>query len=389
MYRNKLNDILNLIEKNHIDMYFNITKEELDEYIDKIFKENNINNDYDFYYYTNVIIKKIFGIYDSHTKLIWYEADFNLPLRFKYIDNKVYIIRTSEDNKELLYSEVLKINGIDINVLIDEIKNMIAYSTKEYLIYPIETILYNGIKLKSLPSIDSTKDEFEFTLKKDNEIINKQFTKSEESLIKINKPRSNYSYHIINDKMHIVYNMCREEYENQMINFVEEINKISSELNINKFIVDIRGNQGGNSAIINPLIEFLKNKEVITLVDEYVFSGGRFAILDLKNIDSKFVGTNIGTSLNCFGNAPSIKYDKFIIPICNKYFYMDTTYKYENFKYADTKEKFKELKRNKKLFIPQIFEPDYYSKKTLEDYKDGIDKELECAIEIFDNKKVK
>ena len=59
MYKEKLNEILKLIEENHIDMYFNITKEELNDYINKIFDENNINNDYDFYYYTNVIIKKV------------------------------------------------------------------------------------------------------------------------------------------------------------------------------------------------------------------------------------------------------------------------------------------------------------------------------------------
>ena len=67
---------------------------------------------------------------------------------------------------------------------------------------------------------------------------------------------------------------------------------------------------------------------------------------------------------------------------------MDTTYKYDNFKYADTKEKFKELKQNKKLFIPQLFEPDYYSKKSIEDYKNGTDVELELAIELLNDEKL-
>ena len=387
MYEKKLKYTLKLIEENHLDMYFNITKDELDSFIKDIFNEKIIKNDSDFYYYTNVIIKKIFGKYDSHTKLIFDDNDFYLPVRFKYINNELYIIRTTEKTKELLYGQVLKINDIDINKIIEEIRNMTAYSTEEYIISQVELFLINGYKIRSLPSINSNCEEFEFSLKKDDKNIDVKLTRDEGYLLPINKPRLNYSLELIDDKMLIVYNKCREEYENQMVDFVNEISTKSTELGINKFIVDIRGNQGGNSEIINPLIDFLKDKKTVTLVDEYVFSGGRFAILDLKNINSKFVGTGIGTQLNCFGNAPITKYDNFIIPISNKYFYMDTLYLYDDFRYADTKEKFKKLKQNKKLFVPQIFEPDYYSKKNIDDYKNGFDRELAYAIDILNEEK--
>ena len=90
MYEKKIKYILKLIEENHLDMYFNISKDELDSFIKGTFNEKTIKNDYDFYYYTNIIIKKIFGKYDSHTKLIFDDNDFYLPVRFKYINNKLY-----------------------------------------------------------------------------------------------------------------------------------------------------------------------------------------------------------------------------------------------------------------------------------------------------------
>lgn len=381
--KEKIKDILNLIEERHIDMYFNISKEELDRYIDEIIEMYDINDDYSLYYYTNMIIKKIFGIYDSHTKLLFEKGDFYLPVRLKYINNKLYIIRTTKETKTLLYSEVKKIENIDINIIIEEIKSIVASSTEEYITSQIELFLINGYKIKSLPSIDSKLDEFNFTVNMDEKIIDMKLTKDEGYLLPVNKPKENYSYELKDDKIIIVYNKCREEYDGQMIEFVNKIESESKKFGIEKFIIDIRGNQGGNSEIINPLIEFLKDKKTVTLVDEYVFSGGRFAILDLKNINSKFVGTGIGTQLNCFGNAPITKYDNFIIPISNKYFYMDTSYSYDDFRYADTKEKFKKLKQNKELFVPQIFEPDYYSKKNIDDYKDGFDRELEFAIELL------
>lgn len=386
--KEKIKDILNLIEERHIDMYFNISKEELDRYIDEIIEMYDINDDYSLYYYTNMIIKKIFGIYDSHTKLLFEKGDFYLPVRLKYINNKLYIIRTTKETKTLLYSEVKKIGNIDINKIIEEIKSIVASSTEEYVTSQIELFLINGYKIKSLPSIDSKLDEFNFTVNSDEKIIDMKLTKDEGYLLPVNKPKENYSYELKDDKIIIVYNKCREEYDGQMIEFVNKIESESKKFGIEKFIIDIRGNQGGNSEIINPLIEFLKDKKTVTLVDEYVFSGGRFAILDLKNINSKFVGTGIGTQLNCFGNAPITKYDNFIIPISNKYFYMDTSYSYDDFRYADTKEKFKKLKQNKELFVPQIFEPDYYSKKNIDDYKVGFDRELEFAIELLKEEKL-
>ena len=386
--KEKIRDILNLIEERHIDMYFNISKEELDRYIDEIIEMYDINDDYSLYYYTNMIIKKIFGIYDSHTKLLFEKGDFYLPVRLKYINNKLYIIRTTKETKTLLYSEVKKIENIDINKIIEEIKSIVASSTEEYVTSQIELFLINGYKIKSLPSIDSKLDEFNFTVNSDEKIIDMKLTKDEGYLLPVNKPKENYSYELKDDKIIIVYNKCREEYDGQMIEFVNKIESESKKFGIEKFIIDIRGNQGGNSEIINPLIEFLKDKKTVTLVDEYVFSSGRFAILDLKNINSKFVETGIGTQLNCFGNAPITKYDNFIIPISNKYFYMDTSYSYDDFRYADTKEKFKKLKQNKELFVPQIFEPDYYSKKNIDDYKVGFDRELEFAIELLKEEKL-
>lgn len=169
-----------------------------------------------------------------------------------------------------------------------------------------------------------------------------------------------------------------------------EYKKISNESNINnitKFIVDIRGNTGGNSNIIKPLIKYLDGKEVITLVDKYVFSSGRFAIVDLKRIGSIFVGTNIGTTLNCFGNVSRNEIDAYLLPISYKYFYYDELS--ISMIGIDKKSdfiKFKNNINNKKYFESQIFEPDYYVEKTIEDYKNNYDRQLEFAIGLLNNK---
>lgn len=386
-YIDELNKILSLIEENHIDMYFNITKENLNKYIEELLKKYELKNNYDLYYITNVIIKKIFARYDSHTYLIWKNQDFNLPIRLKYVDNKLYIRRTDEANIDLLYGQILKINNIEINKLIEEIENMTAYSTTGWLHSKIEAILVNGIKLKSLPSINSNSEEFDFEILKDNKITKRKIKKQENELIDINKSKKNYSYEILDDVIYIVYNSCKEEYQGQMNEFVNNIKKISIEKNIDKFIIDLRNNTGGNSNIIKPLIEFLKAKNIVTLTNNLIFSSGRFALIDLKNIGSTFIGTQIGTTLNSFGNITREETQNFILPISQKYFY----YNENEIKEVKSKKEFINFKNNlnnKKFFEPQIFEPDFYIENNIEDYKNQFDRQLDYAIKYIkqDNK---
>lgn len=386
-YKEELKKILNIIEEKHIDMYFNITKEELNKYVEELLDKHELKDEYDLYYYTNVIIKKIFDRFDSHTYLIWNDADFNLPIRLRYIEGKLYITRTDEDNIDLLYGQILKINNVDINKLIEEIKAMTAYSTDGYLQIKIETILYNGIKLMSLPSIKTNIKEFEYEILKDNKIVKRKLTKQTNELIDLNKWKKNYSYEIIDNSIYVVYNACKEDYKGQMQELVNNIKQISEEKNIDSFIIDLRGNMGGNADYIKPLIEFLKGKKVVTLTNNYIFSGGRWALIDLKNIGSIFIGTEIGTTLNCFGNIKVERPSKYILPVSEKYFYYDE--KSKSIKQIKEKEDFIEFKNNidnQKYFEPQIFEPDYYVENTIEDYKNQYDRQLDSALLLINTR---
>ena len=382
-YQKELEEILAIIEEKHIDMYFNISKNELKKFIEELLVKHNLSDEYDLYYIANVVIKKVFGRLDSHTSVIWKNMAFNLPVRLKYIDGLIYIVKATDEYNDILYSEVLSINNIPVKQLFKEIEEMIAYSTNEFLYTQVEDIFHNGIKLRSLPSINSDCEVFEFQVLKDNNIIKRKLTKSDIRL----RQDDNYTYNIIDGVMHIIYSSCVEKYEGQMLEFVNKISDEANKNNITKFIIDIRNNRGGNSEIIKPLIEFLKNKEVITLTDKYVFSGGRFALYDLKKIGSLTVGTGIGTTLNCFGNNSFSYTDHFIIVVSYKYFYVDQEQK--ELININTKEdfiKFKNNPNNAVYFFPQVFEPDYKVENQIEDYKNGYDRQLYSALLLLEEK---
>lgn len=381
-YINNIYKLIELLENKHIDCYFNVSKEELTNYINEILSKYKLEDDYDFYYISNMIIKRMFGQFDSHTKIIFKNTNERLPIRLKYIEDKLYILNARADYSEVIYGQITSINDININKLINELELIIPYSTKEFLESQIEYTFYNGSKIKSLPSIDSSVKNFKYTILKNGK---EKDIYLEASDIKFTED-INYTFDIIDRVMIIHYTSCVENYENQMLEFVEKINLESMKNNIQKYVVDIRGNSGGNSEIIKPLILYLQDKEIITLIDKYVFSGGRFALIDLINIGSKTVGTGIGTSINCFGNISRNEIGNFILPISNKYFFFKDN-EINFIRNKDDFNLFKNNKQNQEYFIPIIYEPDYTIYNKIADYENNKDAVLEYAIKALNEEK--
>ena len=62
-------------ESMHLDFYFLHSKNELKDFINTFLKLHKINDDYDFYYFMNCIIKYMGGHIDAHTRLIMSDND--------------------------------------------------------------------------------------------------------------------------------------------------------------------------------------------------------------------------------------------------------------------------------------------------------------------------
>ncbi len=361
--RGKENDEQYPQESFHLDFYLNHSKEELYDYINQFLTHNNIKNDYDFYYLMKCIIKYMSGFSDSHT-MVHKNDNTWFPIRFKVVNNNVYIDRCFDEKK--LKKIIKKINGVDINVIINEIANCTSYGTNGWLLLNIEVILCSKNDLLSLPCMNSKDSEIVYELENDEKIsfdINEKY-----ELETIYPKKEIEQYNVIDDMLVFKYPSCKENYKPD-INKIEEI-IIGSD--IKKFILDLRGNSGGNFSIIEPLIEYLSNKdlEIFTLVDRGVFSSGRFAAIDMKRIGSKIVGEEIGTPINCFGYVSG----KGITPNSNIHFNFARVYWYEDngfMKGIYTKEELK--KRDKEFFEPKYLIPDISIEINEEEYINSLE----------------
>lgn len=362
----------------HPGFYFFHTKKELEQKIENQLVKDKYDQ-YDLCYVMNSLIKFMLSKYDSHTKVLFSKGRY-LPIELKIVDNEVYIINVSLKFSKFKAWKVLEINEVIVNRLLEEIEKICCYSTDEYLRTRQVSILEDIDILRTLPSIDSATFKFDFLVAdgEQREVISFDINNLDDEL-EDNFLPENYSYEIVNDCVVIHYNSCRDK--DKMDELIKKIGKINDD----KYIIDLRYNGGGDSSIIRPLVEFLKGKKVVALINEYVFSSGRMALVELKKIGAYVIGTNISTSLNAFGNNPSeykIDGTELIVKRSSNYFLYDSDYNCESFSKNNFFEYFKD---KKELLEPVFIEPDLEVKETVNDIVTRRDRQMMAAFQYLED----
>lgn len=376
-YIEDLDFLIKTLEKTHPDLYFYGKKSIIEKAIIDFKNRTDNINDSDFYYFIKTLLKQI---NDPHTTINSNQK--KVPLKLKIINGNVYILESSKEYSDYLLSKVTRINDIPISILIKELEQIVTYSTFPYFESCLETELATFFTLLSLPIIKD-EDQIIYTLDSDGEESNLSFHYNGEFNYDFidNRPYF-FDYNKEDNVLIIKYKSCREDENKSMLEFIKEINLFVCEHNISDIILDIRGNKGGNSRVIKPLIEYLYNRKfnIISLVDKDVFSSSSFAVVDLKKIGSKFVGTEIGTELNHFGNCEnfSLPNTNFNISCSKNYFFFDgqmmrgvNNNYFLSFKLNDL---------NRNFFLPSKFLPDFYVENSVEDYELNYDRQLDFAI---------
>lgn len=352
----EINEILDIFENGHIDFNIKRNKEEINQYINSYSESNEIKNNYDIIFFIKCLLKFCFEEFDSHTRIRFKQPN-KMPLKFKIINSRVYVVDAISQIESLKYMELTKVNDIDIKELFKIIEKGTCYSTEGHLEQEIETYL-NTNQIKILPVIKDKRD-IKFELRSENEIhliklgLDEDYkTGFDEKFI-----NENLKCRVENEKLIVCYNDCNlpKEENEKMVRLVENIKEKLSNCKIDKIIIDFRGNTGGSALTFLPLLRVFKklksDYKFYCFIDKYNFSAVRFNILDCKNmLDATLVGTEIGTRLNCFGQCEHAEYtmegiEKLDITFSKRYFYIDNS---RNFNACLTKEEVENLYRTER-----------------------------------------
>lgn len=297
---------------------------------------------------------------DSHTNAGWVRfinQDKNIGIGTYWFKEGLYITSTNERDSILLGKKIVRIEGLDIQVVVDSLKTMfvnenealtkslvpphIIYSqllnhfgcvSKEERFIEFEVsdetnqVFKHQIKLgskgttvhsniSSTPLLYGSKDWFMEEYDETNEIYFVQYNRcdSKELAIEFSQPQD-----IIDKKPSI------EE-------FKQKVYKTVSEKPIKKFVFDMRYNGGGNSSQGTEFIEDLSkiNKinqdgKLFVLIGRKTFSSAIINTLDFQlKTKAIFVGEETGGKASHFGETRSIRLPNSGLKITysTKYFY--------------------------------------------------------------------
>ena len=340
----KAKSIFEKLEKGHINLWHDISKEEFYILFNEVDWDKLDEVSFDF-----EMLKLFSKFRDAHTR--YFIKNKTLHHKLIYKNNKLYIF----DNEK--YLEVISINNYNIEELYDSFSKIVCYETKEWKNKQIEI----GFNSKYFYEMIGIKDELVAKLYNDNFI--ELSVASDEELKKRVSTFKPYTYSVMNNVLYLKYSACRDDKDIPFIDFVKEIKDKVEELNIDKYILDLRGNAGGNSEILNPFQDLVRYKKLngVLLIDSGVFSSGRFAIAKFKKeFNTLLIGTPTGGAASSYGynNNDSVE---------------DKSFSY-SIRYWD----FSEIFKSKGAIVPDII-----VENTIEDLENNYDRVLKKAFEIL------
>lgn len=355
----------------------NISKKEFEEQMDDIkTKVNKLNN---FQVFTE-INKVISSIGDAHTSMNYFDG-YTYPLNFYSFDDGIYVINADKSLGDILYTKLISINGVPVDSITDKLKNLISHENDSWAEALLPTYLELPVYMYGLGIIPdervttfSFKDRSGKIIKKD--ITTLPYGKYPDYCIKYNEKRNPYIYDqssekyywyeiLHNNVLYFKYNVCSNMKDEPFAKFNDEMFDTVKDYDLDKIVVDLRNNSGGDSRIINPFLDSLSEyiasndeTKVYIVIGRDTFSSGVMAALDVKNtVPAILIGEDTGGSPNSYGEVRTLNLPNSQIPV---------TYSVKYFKMTNDN--------------AQTIKPDVEIKPSVTDFEDSNDVVMEYIL---------
>jgi hypothetical protein len=269
---------------------------------------------------------------DGHTQLAW---DFSLmrflPFNARWFDDAVAITAVGRGHEAVLGGEILKINGFPIEEVLSRSSEFFSHDNAYGLRAQVETNLNLADLLQWACRMPPAPEEgFTLEVRKNGEVTQHVMSPVPQALVReidwqfavprtrlpLSEQKSNLDFWsdwlAAERTVYFKYNRCRDA-----AGFSELVTKTKAFMQQNraaKFVLDLRHNAGGNSAIIRPLLRWLKDQDgleqraqLYVIVGRETFSSGLWAAYDLKKLGAIVVGEPSGGKPNHFGEVKSLE----------------------------------------------------------------------------------
>lgn len=333
--------IVDKLPEKHKNMFFKLSKEEFKNKTNKLKEQLNQMNDDEIKVNLSQIVA---SIGDAHTS-INFSGKKMFPLEFYWFNDGIYLINASEEYKNFKYNKLKKINNKDINEVIEMISSVVSHENEAILKSQIPLRIVLPELLKGLNIIDNVENAtftFEGNSEKSinvtalsgKEVFENILGKGKEGenipLYMQNKDKYYWFKHLEDKKaVYFNYSQCMEMEEKSFKDFSVELMNVLNTKDIEKLIIDIRNNGGGNSMILENLIneigksELNKKGKLFVIIGRRTFSSAVLNAIELNNnTNAIFVGEPTGGKPNHYGEVKGFELpnNKITVNYSSKYF---------------------------------------------------------------------
>ena len=326
-----LNKLCDTLEKNHYNLYANVSEEEFQAEREKIARQTAKMTDEEFYWSVCHLVSLV-G--DAHTMVGNTGEPFMTALLWsiKKFDEGWYILKLDQKNEQYLGMRVTAINDLPIDEAVERARQVVSYETDSWFwnLVP-QTLAWRGA-LEYLEIVeegepvtvtvetqDGAEQSFELTAT-DNWDERSQMVSFQREAVPETGYQNNYywSAELDEDTYFIQYNVCAGG-DPSMPEFAQQV-LADLENGYQNIIFDLRYNNGGNDQIILPLknaVVNARNKQgekchLYVLTGWNTFSAGVDAAAGFQTSNAEnttFVGQPTGGSLQTGGNLLEISMD--------------------------------------------------------------------------------
>lgn len=368
------------LEKNHYNLYANVSEEEFQAEREKIARQTAKMTDEEFYWSVCHLISLI-G--DAHT-MAYVSGDFMevLPWSIRKFDEGWFILGVDKTHEEYLGTRVTAINDVPIDEAVERARQVVSYEADSWLWQQVPNVLTWNSSLEYLDIVDhdepvqvtveaaaGTEETFELpTYDNWDEAEQEMCDFQRESTPRTAKQDAIYWSTAPDESTYFIqYNVCAGG-DPSMPEFAQQV-QADLESGYQNIIFDLRYNNGGNDQIILPLKNAVINAcnkqgekcHLYVLTGWNTFSAGVDAAAGFQTSNAEnttFVGQPTGGSLQTGGNLLEISMDSapFAVTCALDYF---------------------EILGQKGSLVP-----DYIVPQTFEQYAKGEDPEIQY---LYDN----
>ena len=246
---------------------------------------------------------------DGHTQLYWSKLeDITLfPVTLRQFPEGFYAVETSPAYKEIFGKKLVKIGGVKIEDAARRVREVFAAENEFGVKDKTRIFLTIPFVLKAEKIISSvTEADFTFADERGKQSTLRlkaqkytEFLKIEKSqffdgkqppLASKEKNKKYWFEYLPGEKtLYLAYNECSEDKAKSFAELTKEIFDAVDKNAAEKFVVDLRRNGGGNSAIVRPLYDELEKRPALTekgkffvLTSRQTFSSGFMNALEMK-----------------------------------------------------------------------------------------------------------